>query len=535
MAPTFFLGASPIRMGVSTTDHLSFTNDGELKLSDKNLSMREKEMFGLLHETVPLDVTERLRFQTRKLSRKGFTHHSNSSHVLPITKLQPYVADKTNKSLHRTTSTLHSSSPPTKGSPSPLAIKTDGGGVNTTLLATNPTTLDVGSSSNSLPLQSFRTTLFKAPHHDFSDLTLKDQKGLAHKHKHEHKMLGEMLLQKERDLGGSSRSFGEEGFADTTTTTTATTLQNNNNSPSPPAISFSPTTTTNNASRPNTSTSTYSANQCSDFGLPQTPTITQTRAQSSQSIRPSRCLNSSIRLGFSGHELPPNKRNPYVKRIKEWKKSNEEKEVKRHVLLDTPVYASEGVLKESRSSAWLKVVGGEFRHRDRIPVEEKIALGRENARTKDLLRITAVGGISYNVGCADFPYEQQKAVEVDGFREKLDWLKGSAFVTEGLDYGKSLEYGMGDNLDDYGFGGGRTFSAPGDGKRPRSKGMISKTLSSMSTEGRVSSFVPMAMRPETLPGTLKAYTGVDGTARKKDPIITHLTHLTEKEKRKVER
>ena len=46
---------------------------------------------------------------------------------------------------------------------------------------------------------------------------------------------------------------------------------------------------------------------------------------------------------------------------------------------------------------------------------------------------------------------------------------------------------------------------------------------------------PMAMRPETLPGTLKAYTGVDGTARKKDPIITHLTHLTEKEKRKVER
>jgi hypothetical protein len=121
-------------------------------------------------------------------------------------------------------------------------------------------------------------------------------------------------------------------------------------------------------------------------GIPQ-PDFSAGRFTSTVSIRPAHSKRSTVRMGFSGHAPGPSEK---VERCR----ALDDLATKR--LVDTPVIVSEGVLKEARGINILRTAG-EFPHRDRVPLDEKIRYGKEINRKPDTLPITKAGGFTWDL------------------------------------------------------------------------------------------------------------------------------------------
>jgi len=136
-------------------------------------------------------------------------------------------------------------------------------------------------------------------------------------------------------------------------------------------------------------------------------------------------------MGFSGHAPSPSKTVDRCKAL-------DDLDTKR--LVDTPVIVSEGVLRGARGINILRTAG-EFPHRERVPLDEKIRFGKEINRKPDTLRITKAGGFTWGGRCEDMPWPAQETCKTDYMRGELDWLKDGAFI-KAEDYGRPRTKGL---------------------------------------------------------------------------------------------
>lgn len=198
----------------------------------------------------------------------------------------------------------------------------------------------------------------------------------------------------------------------------------------------------------------YTPNEA--IGIP-TSNYQSDRWVASVSIKPAHKKNSTVRLGFSGHSPEAKKGRTELKRCE----AIDSYDTKR--LLGTPVIVPEGVLKEQRASALFRSIG-EFPHRDRVPLSEKISVGKELSRKPDTLKTTRAGGFTWLATNPDMPYKPNNVLDSSYIKSELAWLKSSAFIK-------------------------------GNDKRPRTKGLISSELSKM-TRPTILDFVPLVNRKE---------------------------------------
>lgn len=184
---------------------------------------------------------------------------------------------------------------------------------------------------------------------------------------------------------------------------------------------------------------------------------TDDRLKNTVSIRPPHSRNSTVRRGFSGPSPSPHLAVVRCKQLDDYDS---------RCLQNMPVMVSEGVLKEARCSQ-LFVSCGEFPHRDRIPLEEKIRIGKDLSRKPSKCKITQAGGFSWAASNEFMPYTPNNVLNIGFLKKEFMWLKEGAFVKQQ------------------------------SAKRPRTKGLISEQISKL-TSPMIRSFVPLHMR--------KAYT-----------------------------
>ena len=140
----------------------------------------------------------------------------------------------------------------------------------------------------------------------------------------------------------------------------------------------------------------------------------------SVSIKPARCKKSTLRMGFSGHAAEPAPSKYNLDRT-----LLDSQETKR--LLGTPVIAPEGILKEERATAMFRS-SGEFPYRLRVPIEEKIRIGKELNRKPDTLKTTRAGGLTWMASNPELPYQPNNILDASYIRSELKWLKDGAFI-----------------------------------------------------------------------------------------------------------
>jgi hypothetical protein len=256
--------------------------------------------------------------------------------------------------------------------------------------------------------------------------TIEQKREETHKHKHEHKMLNEMMMRGDT-MGRNQLKWSNLDY----------------DAPAP----------TNSVANNKRSTNVYTPSD----GCIEPIDLTSNRFKSTVSIRPAHCKNSSAALGFSG-------RSPTAKKTSLLKRSAVLDDVHHKMLLDTPVTVSEGILKDSRCGAMFRTMG-EFPHRDRIPLDERIRKGKELNRKPDTLHVTKAGGMSWSGINESLPWTAKETCSTDYIRGELDWLKDGAFIK------------------------------PKSPDRPRTKGQISKELHEM-TRCEIINFVPIHNRKE---------------------------------------
>ncbi|GMH49622.1 hypothetical protein TrLO_g5838 [Triparma laevis f. longispina] len=254
--------------------------------------------------------------------------------------------------------------------------------------------------------------------------TTQEIRTAASHHTHGHKMLAELML---NDPTLNELSGGHQ-------------LKHN--------LSPAPSPVKKKQSRP------YTPNEA--IGIP-TSNYQSDRWVTSVSIKPAHKKNSTVRLGFSGHSPEAKKGRTELKRCE----AIDSYDTKR--LLGTPVIVPEGILKEQRASALFRSIG-EFPHRDRVPLSEKISVGKELSRKPDTLKTTRAGGFTWLATNPDMPYKPNNVLDSSYIKSELAWLKSSAFIK-------------------------------GNDKRPRTKGLISSELSKM-TRPTILDFVPLVNRKE---------------------------------------
>ncbi|GMH81612.1 hypothetical protein TrST_g8914 [Triparma strigata] len=258
-----------------------------------------------------------------------------------------------------------------------------------------------------------------------SEMDLKEKRLAASHHTHGHKMLAELILNDPTIISPNS----------------------------PPPHSSSHQLKHDLSPSPLKNKRPYTPNEA--VGIP-TSNYQSDRWVTSVSIKPAHKKNSTVRLGFSGHAAEPKKRPELIRCSALDSPSNKR-------LLSTPVIVPEGILKDVRTSALFRSIG-EFPHRDRVPLSEKIRVGRELSRKPDTIKTTRAGGFTWMATNEDMPYEANNVLDASYIKEELEWLKSKAFVK-------------------------------GDDKRPRTKGLISSQLTKM-TRPTIMEFIPLANRKE---------------------------------------
>ncbi|GMH54452.1 hypothetical protein TrRE_jg10900 [Triparma retinervis] len=187
------------------------------------------------------------------------------------------------------------------------------------------------------PLYSPKTGM-----NDMRKKSVLEKRDVARKHTHSHKMLAEMMLR-----GDSTRHWGRN------------TGGGENAHQLPYDLAKTAQSPDGDGSVKKRSKLRYVPNP--HEGIPQ-PDFSAGRFTSTVSIRPAHSKRSTVRMGFSGHAPGPSEK---VERCR----ALDDLATKR--LVDTPVIVSEGVLKEARGINILRTAG-EFPHRDRVPLDEKI-------------------------------------------------------------------------------------------------------------------------------------------------------------------
>ena len=237
---------------------------------------------------------------------------------------------------------------------------------------------------------------------------MQEKRDFTEKHKHGHKMLAEMIMRGDT-VSNFDEEQGEQGGHQFKWSNLPHTATND---------------TTNG--RTNETSSRKKKGYIPSIQGIEPVSTTDNRFKSSVSIRPPHAKNSSVRMGFSGHAANMGRRGNAV--LEATKRGRElMNDFPQKMLIDTPVTVPEGILKDTRCGAMFRAMG-EFPHRDRVPLDERVKKGRELNRKPDSLIITKAGGISWSGQNIDMPWEALETCTTDNIRSELDWLKDGAFI-----------------------------------------------------------------------------------------------------------
>ena len=388
MAPVFFLQNVPIRSGVSTSDHASFTADGPILPQDVS-SEKDKKASQSKKDAMKKALAKKRRDDEDK------AFYANLQAAATTTAGER----KTNKG--------GGGGHPSGDGDGENDVNDGDANVGETANAdTFPGQPDfpaadlddpLGSPTNRTVSSGGRTTRSPSV---FSVYSTEEKKDMASKHKHGHKMLGDMLLEtsstQKSGLGGGKSSNDLLALADDCAAV--------------PLV------------RPNTTAGRSNSVHYHADPDGMIPRDSYDRFNSTLSIRPSRSRQSAVRLGFSGHEVSPVK-----KRLPKRSETLDDWRLK--LLQDTPVMAPEGPVPDARGTSILRSMG-EFPHRERIPVSEKAEIGHIKARKQDKRLITMNGGMTYSKATEEYPYTAQESLRTDELDATLNAIFPQNYIRQ---------------------------------------------------------------------------------------------------------